>query len=1362
MELKECEWVGSEVGHHAAYTFYKGFKYLQAGQKWKVVGIGQFLFVRIWGETDLISVAEVQLLWEDKSTDQKMCSVRLYFLPEFTSDGRLPHHGEDELVAVAEKAVLRVHDLLDWVVPKRSLNWERGAKSIATGDCASDVIEQNNDKSKTIDLSEVDQAREETGDNDINEKRIVILSASNYCRYRALLKRLEGVESEWMKNNLIVALGGITTSTRNTSIMFAKELFDYPELEEHPLLQNHLAPKLKGRPRKKTGRSEDLSPTTDSDIIIQNCDKVSNGRDSWRASKRQMIQILTESNSSEERQFLNKLTRFYDEKGTVIDKPPMLGYKQIDLHELFLLVESQGGYDGCIAARCWKQVYDELGAAPNNPSAERSVRRLYERYLLGYERHAGISTNKKIEEVSSDSDDGIERIELDSDDKVEITLDESSGLQPKHLRNHEQDDILEIKENSDNSGQNSKHDNLARHHNDKSRSNSIESKPVPKPDKEPKQYLGLKSLHLLTEPKEESRSNSNANSQQIDLTNLILPPMAASNLEQSLASSLEQSLASNLEQSPGSQPSGSALQNLAKIASRYSKDKSRTQEFVSPGSKRPRLIDSPSPGVVQPLPATPSPTSGNMAMAAAALAMAGGGSSGTSDGMAGITASALLQQFSLMSPLLSASLSNSSSSATSQEGYNLLKYYEQQLKLLQGATATSSTTTTSAVKTQSSAASTNKKDPNSTSKDAPNKIAKEKNKVGKHPPDTARPPKLLQNPCQFLQTSTIYGSPKSDLDKVKENALKAAASLTANLAGAGASPSTLPITPNQVLDLSSGGSMDFRTVSPHHRSSLSDLSLSQHQSTMSQHYSKGPYTASDAAHRGSSSSATCTPTSQDNGIDLRITPTSDLRMRTTSLSSSSPSLGAKNFSAEALIGNNSSSKIGLRDSGGSAVIKGSSGTSTPVSSAVSGWLPGGASIVTSSAARNSLTASSLPAVTLSSAAASPSSSLTSALAAAAAASSPQSAYSAAMLQQQLSSTSGAAAAAAAASNAAYLQQLQMMMNPKSGGGSSSNSTAAAMAAASGSSASRMDPVSQYYAMLYSQQLAAAAAYSPYAAASGRMDLTGIPQTSRSSSSLGQYSSSAGSSSPMSFPGLFGSTGMNTSNSSSSDLLSALAAAGAGSQNAAAYAALSAGGSSQSAAALAALSAGGSNQSAAALAALTGGGSSQSAAALAAFTGGGSSQSAAALAALTGSGSSQSAAALAALTGGGNSQSAAALAALTGGTSSQSAAALAALTGGGSSQSAAALAALTGGGSSQSAAALSASLGLHSASQHSSLSGGSSGGAASGGSSAELQMMQAYQELLARSGAMPSSSSASTMFNISGLMGTSPYLSKRKE
>jgi hypothetical protein len=27
---------------------------------------------------------------------------------------------------------------------------------------------------------------------------------------------------------------------RKTAVMFAKEIFDYPELEEHPMLSNHL------------------------------------------------------------------------------------------------------------------------------------------------------------------------------------------------------------------------------------------------------------------------------------------------------------------------------------------------------------------------------------------------------------------------------------------------------------------------------------------------------------------------------------------------------------------------------------------------------------------------------------------------------------------------------------------------------------------------------------------------------------------------------------------------------------------------------------------------------------------------------------------------------------------------------------------------------------------------------------------------------------------------------------------------------------------------------------------------------------------------------------------------------------------
>ena len=34
--------------------------------KWKVLSLGQFFFIKIWGGSDLVSVGELQLLWEDK------------------------------------------------------------------------------------------------------------------------------------------------------------------------------------------------------------------------------------------------------------------------------------------------------------------------------------------------------------------------------------------------------------------------------------------------------------------------------------------------------------------------------------------------------------------------------------------------------------------------------------------------------------------------------------------------------------------------------------------------------------------------------------------------------------------------------------------------------------------------------------------------------------------------------------------------------------------------------------------------------------------------------------------------------------------------------------------------------------------------------------------------------------------------------------------------------------------------------------------------------------------------------------------------------------------------------------------------
>lgn len=87
------QWVGSKCGQHGPYTFFKGFKFLK-NSKWRTISLGEFFFVKC-SENDPLCIAELQLLWEDKGTEGIMLSsLRLYFLPEHTPDGRHHSHGE--------------------------------------------------------------------------------------------------------------------------------------------------------------------------------------------------------------------------------------------------------------------------------------------------------------------------------------------------------------------------------------------------------------------------------------------------------------------------------------------------------------------------------------------------------------------------------------------------------------------------------------------------------------------------------------------------------------------------------------------------------------------------------------------------------------------------------------------------------------------------------------------------------------------------------------------------------------------------------------------------------------------------------------------------------------------------------------------------------------------------------------------------------------------------------------------------------------------------------------------------------------------------------------------------------------------
>lgn len=84
------------------------------------------------------------------------------------------------------------------------------------------------------------------------------------------MKRVETIQDESVRGPLVEILSGYIATNPNTRIMFCKDTFDYPELETHDLLCNHLAPKLSGRPRgrRKKTFSETLrrnqSPVSDS------------------------------------------------------------------------------------------------------------------------------------------------------------------------------------------------------------------------------------------------------------------------------------------------------------------------------------------------------------------------------------------------------------------------------------------------------------------------------------------------------------------------------------------------------------------------------------------------------------------------------------------------------------------------------------------------------------------------------------------------------------------------------------------------------------------------------------------------------------------------------------------------------------------------------------------------------------------------------------------------------------------------------------------------------------------------------------------------------------------------------------------
>ncbi|XP_004583465.2 AT-rich interactive domain-containing protein 5B isoform X1 [Ochotona princeps] len=408
MEPNSLQWVGSPCGLHGPYIFYKAFQFHLEGKP-RILSLGDFFFVRCTPK-DPICIAELQLLWEERTSRQLLSSSKLYFLPEDTPQGRNSDHGEDEVIAVSEKVIVKLEDLVKWVHSDFS-KWRCGLQA---GPVKTEALGRNGQKeallkyrqstlNSGLNFKDVLKEKADLGEDD-EETNVIVLSYPQYCRYRSMLKRIQDKPSSILTDQFALALGGIAVVSRNPQILYCRDTFDHPTLIENESICDEFAPNLKGRPRKKKTcpqRRDSFSGVKDSNnnsdgkaVAKVKCEArsaltkpKSNHNNCKKVSNEEKPKLaIGEECRADEQAFLVALYKYMKERKTPIERIPYLGFKQINLWTMFQAAQKLGGYETITARRQWKHIYDELGGNPGSTSAATCTRRHYERLILPYER----------------------------------------------------------------------------------------------------------------------------------------------------------------------------------------------------------------------------------------------------------------------------------------------------------------------------------------------------------------------------------------------------------------------------------------------------------------------------------------------------------------------------------------------------------------------------------------------------------------------------------------------------------------------------------------------------------------------------------------------------------------------------------------------------------------------------------------------------------------------------------------------------------------------------------------------------------------------------------------------------------------
>ncbi|XP_026226853.1 ARID_ARID5 domain-containing protein [Anabas testudineus] len=391
MEHNALQWLGAPSCQRGSYAFYKSVSSRAEPEgAIKVWKLGEFYFIRC-GPQDPVCIAEVTLLWEDQTRHHLLASARLYFLPEDTPKGRTKEHGEDEVLAVSRKMVLRVEDLVRWSCAEPT-GWSSSQKPPPCGTNGLHKLPQSGDcnssssssSSSNTPAESIEPLKDKTENGLVEHEGVKVLSYPQYCRFRSLQRRIQDrARGPGLQDPHLLALGGIRVLP-NTRVMYCRDTFNHPTLESNTSFSWQFrcpSLSLRGRPRKRRGRDGKESP---------NCSQSESWIDRMKENVMGSVEVGSQGSwlpHPEEQLFLDQLYAFMDRRGSPIHKVPNLGFKKIDLFLMYSVVKRLGGYKKVTSARLWKVVYNELGGCPGSTSAATCTRRHYERLMLPYEEH---------------------------------------------------------------------------------------------------------------------------------------------------------------------------------------------------------------------------------------------------------------------------------------------------------------------------------------------------------------------------------------------------------------------------------------------------------------------------------------------------------------------------------------------------------------------------------------------------------------------------------------------------------------------------------------------------------------------------------------------------------------------------------------------------------------------------------------------------------------------------------------------------------------------------------------------------------------------------------------------------------------